>query len=103
MRQRTRLSCHRCWSNEVRLWLSVISYKLGNVWRHLVLPKRIEKWSDGRLIKHARYYGLLLAESHVTRRLLEASCRGSSRYPCRPNGGHPESDVAHSSDSFTES
>jgi Transposase DDE domain group 1 len=41
----TRLSCHRFRSNEVRLWLSVIAYNLGNLWRRLVLPKRIEKWS----------------------------------------------------------
>ncbi len=37
----TRLSCHRFRSNEVRLWLSVIAYNLGNLWRRLVLPKRI--------------------------------------------------------------
>jgi hypothetical protein len=76
----TRLSCHRFRSNEVRLWLSVIAYNLGNLWRRLVLPRRIEKWSltslqqrlvktGGRLIKHARYFWLLLAESHLTRRL----------------------------------
>ena len=29
----TRLSCHRFRSNEVRLWLSVIAYNLGNLWR----------------------------------------------------------------------
>jgi hypothetical protein len=63
----TRLGCHRFRSNEVRLWLSVIAYNLGNVWRRLVLPKRIDKWSltslqqrlvktGGRLVKHARYY-----------------------------------------------
>jgi Transposase DDE domain group 1 len=79
----TRLSCHRFRSNEVRLWLSVIAYNLGNLWRRLVLPKRIDKWSltslqqrlvktGGRLVKHARYYWLLLAESHLTRRLFEA-------------------------------
>jgi len=76
----TRLSCHRFRSNEVRLCLSVIAYNLGNLWRRLVLPRRIEKWSlsslqqrlvktGGRLVKHARYYWLLLAESHLTRRL----------------------------------
>jgi len=76
----TRLSCHRFRSNEVRLWLSLIAYNLGNLWRRLVLPKRIEGWSltslqqrlvktGGRLIKHARYYWLVLAESHLTRRL----------------------------------
>jgi hypothetical protein len=36
----TRLSCHRFRSNEVRLWLSVISYNLGNLWRRLVLPTK---------------------------------------------------------------
>ena len=39
----TRLSWHRFRSNEVRLWLSVIAYNLGNLWRWLVLPQRIEK------------------------------------------------------------
>jgi hypothetical protein len=76
----TRLSCHRFRSNEVRLWLSIMAYNLGNLWRRLVLPQRIGNWSltslqqrlvktGGRLIKHARYYWLLLAESHLTRRL----------------------------------
>jgi hypothetical protein len=76
----TRLSCHRFRSNEVRLWLSVIAYNLGNLWRRLVLPKRIDNWSltslhqrlvktGGGLVKHARYYWLLLAERHLTRRL----------------------------------
>ncbi len=79
----TRLSCHRFRSNEVRLWLSLIAYNLGNLWRRLVLPKRIDNWSltslqqrlvktGGRLLKHARYYWLLLAESHLTRRLFGA-------------------------------
>ena len=59
------LSCHRFRSNAVRLWLSVIAYNLGNLWRRLVLPVRIDNWSltslqqrlakaGGRLIKHAR-------------------------------------------------
>jgi Transposase DDE domain group 1 len=61
----TRLSCHRFRSNEVRLWLSVIADNLGNLWRRLVLPQRIDHWSltrvqprlvktGGRLVKHAR-------------------------------------------------
>ena len=76
----TRLSCHRFRANEVRLWLSVIAYNLGNLWRRLALPAAVANWSltslqqrlvktGGRLIKHARYYWLLLAESHLTRRL----------------------------------
>ena len=79
----TRLSCHRFRSNEVRLCLSLIAYNLGNLWRRLALPKRIDNWTlticqrrlvktGGRLIKHARYYWLLLAEGHLTRRLVGA-------------------------------
>ena len=82
----TRLSCHRFRSNEVRLWLTIIAYNLGNLWRRLVLPQRIGNWSltslqqrlvktGGRLVKHARYYWLLLAESHLTRRLFASMLR----------------------------
>ena len=67
-------------ANEARLQLSLLAYNLGNLWRRLVLPKRIDAWSltslqqrlvktGGRLIKHARYYWLLLAEGHLHRRL----------------------------------
>jgi hypothetical protein len=81
-----RLSCHRFRSNEVRLWLSVIAYNPGNLWRRLVLPQRIGNSSltslqqrlvktGGRLVKHARYYWLLLAESPLTRRLFGAMVR----------------------------
>jgi hypothetical protein len=34
----TRLSCRRFRSNEMWLWLSVIAYNLGNLWRRLALP-----------------------------------------------------------------
>jgi len=75
----TRLSCHRFRSNQVRLALSLLAYNLGNLWRRLALPRGIEKWSltslqqrlvktGGRLVRHARYYWLLLAEGHLTRR-----------------------------------
>ena len=76
----TRLSCHRFRANEVRLWLSLIAYNLGNLWRRQALPTQVATWSltslqqrlvktGGRLIQHARYYWLLLAESHLTPRL----------------------------------
>jgi len=88
----TRLSCHRFRSNEVRLALSLLAYNLGNLWRRLALPKRIENWSltslqqrlvktGGRLVKHARYYWLLLAESHLTRRLFESMVRRIAALP----------------------
>jgi hypothetical protein len=88
----TRLSCHRFRSNEVRLWLSILAYNLGNLWRRLVLPKGIKSWSltslqqrlvktGGRLVKHARYYWLLLAESHLTRRLFGSMLRRMEALP----------------------
>jgi hypothetical protein len=57
-----------------------VSVLAHNLWRRLALPKRIENCSltslqqrlgktGGRLVKHARYYWLLLAESHLTKRL----------------------------------
>jgi len=82
----TRLSCHRFRANEVRLWLSVIANNLGNLWRRLALPKRIDTWSlaspqqrlvktGGRLVRHARYFWLLLPEGHLTRWLFGAVLR----------------------------
>jgi hypothetical protein len=58
----------------------------GNLRRWLALSKRIDTWSltslqqrlirtGGRLMKHARYYWLLLAEGHLTRRLFGAIVR----------------------------
>jgi hypothetical protein len=59
-----RPSCHRFRSNEVRLWLSVLAYSPG---QSRSTGRRLMK-TGGRLIKHARYYRLLLAESHPTLR-----------------------------------
>ena len=72
----------------------------GEVWssagialrRRLVLPTRIDTWSltslqqrlvktGGRLVKHARYYWLLLAESHLTRRLFGSMLRRIAALP----------------------
>jgi hypothetical protein len=63
-----------------------MGYNLGNLWRRLVLPKRIDNWlltslqqglvkTGGRQIKHARYYWLMLVESHLTRRLFGSMVR----------------------------
>jgi hypothetical protein len=94
----TRLSCHRFRANEVRLWLSLIAYNLGNLWRRLALPKGIGNWSltslqqrlvktGGRLIKHAHYYWLLLAESHSHGGSSPAYCGRSRPCRCRQDSG----------------
>jgi hypothetical protein len=70
----------------------VIAYNLGNPWRRLALPERVEKWSltslqqrlvkrGGRLIKHARYYWLLLAEGHLTWRMFGSMVRRIAALP----------------------
>jgi hypothetical protein len=90
----TRLSCHRFRSNQVRLALSLLAYNLGNLWRRLALPQRIENWSltslqqrlvktGGRLVKHARYYWLLLAEGHLNRRRFGAMLGRIALLPLR--------------------
>ncbi|MGH2360327.1 MAG: transposase, partial [bacterium] len=91
----TRLSCHRFRANEVRLHLGVIVYNLGNLLRRLVLPLAIQGWSltslqqrvfktRGRLIRHARYYILQLAESHLTRTLFGEILRRIERLAWHP-------------------
>ena len=86
----TRLSCHRFRANEVRLRLAVLAYNLGNLWRRLGLPRRIKSWSltslqhrlmktGGRLVKHARYYWLLLAEGHLNRQAVRRDAQPARR------------------------
>jgi hypothetical protein len=78
----------------MRLWLSVLAYNPGNLWRRLVLSARIDNWSltslqqrlvknGGRLMKHARYYWLMLAESHLTRPLFGSMLRRITALPLR--------------------
>ena len=66
----------------------MIAYNLENLWRRPVLPRRVGKWSltslqqrlvrtGGRLLKHARYYWLLLAGSGSLRRSQEAAMNNS--------------------------
>ena len=96
----TRLPCHRFRANEVRLQLSVPAYNLGNLWRRLGLPNRIKSWSltslqhrlmktGGRLVKHARYYWLLLAEGYLNRRLFGDMLRRIWALPVPGGWGRP--------------
>ena len=74
----TRLSCHRFVANQVRLWLFVLAYNLGNFMRRLTLPESVKHWSlrsvqtklikmGGRLVRHARRLVFQLAEVAVAR------------------------------------
>ena len=74
----TRLSCHRFVANQVRLWLFVLAYNLGNFMRRLTLPESVKHWSlrsvqtklikmGGRLVRHARRLVFQLTEVAVSR------------------------------------
>jgi len=104
----TRLSCRRFRSNEVRLALSLLAFNLDNLWRRLVLPKKIDHWSltslqqrpvkTGRrltcprktqpfktgalsLVKHAGYNQLQLSEGHLTRKPFASIARRTAALP----------------------
>jgi hypothetical protein len=91
----TRLSSHRFRANEVRLLLGVIAYNVANLLRRPALPLAIQSWSltslqqrlfkpGGRLIGHARYFILQLAESRLTQRLFAQIIRRIERLVWHP-------------------
>jgi hypothetical protein len=74
----TRLSCHRCVANQVRLQRFILAYNLGNFLRRLTRPKVVKAWSlqsvqlklikaGARLVRHARRLLLQMAEVAVPR------------------------------------
>jgi hypothetical protein len=78
----TKLSCHKFVANQVRLWLFILAYNLGNFVRRLALPESIKHWSltsvqtrlikiGGRLVRHAKRLTFQLAEVMVSRDMLE--------------------------------
>jgi hypothetical protein len=71
-------------------------YILRNLWQRWALPDRIRNWSltslqqrlvkaAGRLVRDARYYWMLLAEGHLSRRLFGSMLRMIAALPL-PDG-----------------
>jgi Transposase DDE domain group 1 len=78
----TKLSCHKFVANQVRLWLFILAYNLGNFLRRLALPEAGKDWSlrsvqvklikiGGRLVRYARRLSFQLAEVAVPRELFQ--------------------------------
>ena len=76
----TRLSCKHFISNQVRLWLFVLAYNLGNFLRRLVLPREIKHWSlrsllvklikiGAKIVRHSRYITFQMAEVAISKKL----------------------------------
>ncbi|HZA23613.1 MAG TPA: IS1380 family transposase [Dehalococcoidia bacterium] len=91
----TRLSCHRFVANQVRLWLFVLAYNLGNFLRRLALPEAMKHWSltslqtrliktGGRLVRHARRLVFQLAEVMVSGEMLAGMLERISRLRLAP-------------------
>ena len=91
----TRLSCHKFVANQVRLWLFVLTYNLGNFMRRLVLPEDMKHWTltslqtrliktGGRLVRLARRLVFQLAEVLVTREMLTGILERISRLRLAP-------------------
>jgi Transposase DDE domain group 1 len=75
--------------------LGVIACNLGNLLRRLALPLAVQNWSltslqqrlfktGGRLIRHARYFTLQLAESYLTRPLFRQIVARIAQLACHP-------------------
>ena len=82
-------------ANQVRLWLFVLTYNLGNFMRRLVLPEDMKHWTlsslqtrliktGGRLVRHARRLVFQLAEVLVTRGMLTGILERISRLRLAP-------------------
>jgi hypothetical protein len=87
----TRLSCHSFDANQVRLQLHVLAYNLGNFLRRLALPPTVKHWTlttlrdklvkiGSKIVHHARYVMLQLAEVAVPRGLYRAILDGIQRF-----------------------
>jgi hypothetical protein len=91
----TRWSCHRFVANQVRLWLFVLAYNLGNFLRRLALPEAMKHWSltslqtrliktGGRLVRHARRLVFQLAEVLVSGEMLAGMLERINRLRLAP-------------------
>ena len=86
-------SCKRFISNQVRLWLFVPAYNLGNFLRWLVLPKKIKHWSlrslpvklikiGAKIVRHSRYITFQIAEVSIDERLFAEILSRIERLRC---------------------
>ena len=86
----TRLSCHDFVDNEVRLYLFVLAYNLGNFLRQAVLPASVRHWTlttlreklikiGAKVVRHARKVVFQMAEVAVPRELFRDILRAIER------------------------
>ena len=89
----TRLSCkHLIW-NQVRLFLFVLAYNLGNFLRRLVLPGKIKHWSlrslvvklikiGAKVVRHSRCVTFQMAEVAISKEIFAEILSRTNRLRC---------------------
>jgi len=89
----TRLSCkHLIW-NQVRLFLFVLAYNLGNFLRRLVLPGKIKHWSlrsllvklikiGAKVVRHSRCVTFQMAEVAISKEIFAVILFRINRLRC---------------------
>ncbi|MFC1560904.1 transposase [Candidatus Latescibacterota bacterium] len=91
----TRLSCKRFVSNQVRLWLFVLAYNLGNFLRRLVFPGKIKQWSlrsllvkfikiGAKIVRHSGYIMFQMAEVAISKEIFAEILSRIERLRCYP-------------------
>ena len=83
---RTRSGCSRACSPTTGESVAASVLHTDHSWSLTSLQQRLVK-TGGRLVRHARYYWLLLAESHLTRRLFGSMLRRIWALWSRPANG----------------
>ena len=87
----TRLSCHDFMDNQVRLWLFILAYNLGNFLRQTVLPRSVRHWTlttlreklikiGAKVVIHARRVVFQMAEVAIPRQLFRAILEAIDRF-----------------------
>jgi len=95
-----RLSCCRFDDNQVRLQLVALAYNLGNFLRRLALPRAVKHWSlttlreklikiGAKVVRHARYITLQLAEVAAPRSPFAAILERVRRFGAAPPRAGP--------------
>ena len=91
----TKLSCHDCKDNQVRLQLFALAYNLGNSLHRFALPRSVRHWSlttlreklikiGAKVVRHAKYVTFQMAEVAVPRELFAAILERIQRFGVPP-------------------
>jgi Transposase DDE domain group 1 len=91
----TRLSCHRFRSNEVRLWLSLIAYNLGNLWGAAFGPLKSNRRPIRKVV--TSFTSESISESGLRSALTASDQGGSSERELERNLSEPRRPRSHHS------